>query len=478
MMFNKERLGKDEVQLQILDWDKECEKDIRTGIGFVVKEPPFSKDDTKNDFGIQSKFFGTDFGDDDAFEDRYSCKCGHMKGKLFEHELCPECHTTVELVDVDLDKYAWIVLDKYTLIHPMGYKFLSTVIGKQQLQDIISYDRKPDKNGNMVEEIDKKHPFNNIGMIEFKERYEEILYFYLKKKKQKKPLVEMLIKNKDKIFVHCIPVFSSVLRNILFISDNLITNQFDLQYNKLYSSVNALNTSEDNSILNSKKRVTVSTHVKLTKLQKTLMEIWQMCFDSLDTKNGHIKLGVIAGRINFTARNVIVPDKTLRQNEVKLSYICMMELYKFEIIAYLVNLQQISEDEAYDEWYRATINFSDKIYEIIKYMIKHRDMYILLNRPPTIDFGSIDRMKIVGVIPDIENLTLCIPQISVLSKFNADFDGDTLTLVSLKTKAQIRATEKFDPRLSYCVSQNDGLFSTDMGLIKDQIVGLSNFNRC
>ena len=115
-----------------------------------------------------------------------------------------------------------------------------------------------------------------------------------------------------------------------------------------------------------------------------------MCFDSLDTKNGHIKLGVIAGRINFTARNVIVPDKTLRQNEVKLSYICLMELYKFEIISYLVNLQQISEDEAYDEWYRATINFSDKIYEIIKYMIKHRDMYILLNRPPTIDFGSID----------------------------------------------------------------------------------------
>ena len=128
MMFNKERLGKDEVQLQILDWDKECEKDIRTGIGFVVKEPPFSKDDTKNDFGIQSKFFGTDFGDDDAFEDRYSCKCGHMKGKLFEHELCPECQTTVELVDVDLDKYAWIVLNKYTLIHPMAYKFLSTVI--------------------------------------------------------------------------------------------------------------------------------------------------------------------------------------------------------------------------------------------------------------------------------------------------------------------------------------------------------------
>lgn len=478
MMFNKEKLEKDEVQLQILDWDKECERDIRSGCGFIVKESPFSKDDEKNDYGIQSKFFGTDFGDDDAFEDRYSCKCGHMKGKLFEHEICEECHTPVELVDVDLDKYAWIVLEKYTLIHPMAYKFLATVIGQQALQDIISYDRKPDKNGNIIEDVDKKHPFKNIGMIEFKERFEEILFYYLKKKKQKRPLVETLIKNKDKIFVHCIPVFSSVLRNIVFISDNLITNEFDVCYNKLYSSVNALNKSEDNSILSKKKRITISTHVKLSKLQKILMDIWQLCFDSLNKKEGHIKDGVLAGRINFTARNVIVPDKTLRQNEVKLSYICMIELYKFEIISYLVHLQQISEDEAYDEWYRATINFSDKIYEIMKYMIKNREMYILLNRPPTIDMGSIDRMKIVGVIPDIENLTLAIPQISVLTKFNADFDGDNLTVVSLKTKKQIKATEKFDPRYSYCVSQNNGLFSTDMGLIKDQIVGLSNFNRC
>ena len=480
-MFNNKKLKPGEVQLQIMDWDKECESDLRAGLGFIVREKPFSKDDEKNDYGIQSKFFGTDFGDDDAFKERYKCRCEAMQGKLFENEICPECKTKVTLVDTDLDKYAWIVLEKYFLIHPMAFKFIDTVIPKPGLFDIISYNKKPDKDGNIsVDENDKKNPFSNIGIIEFRERFEEILLFYLKKKKQRKPIVDALIRNKDKVFVRCIPVFSSVLRPFLVRGDTITTNKFDTCYNKIYSSVKAINNSREGSVVTTKqrKRVTIPTHVKLCDLQKSLMEVWELCFETLDHKEGHIKDGVLAGRINFTARNVIIPDKTLKANEVKLSYICALELYKFEIMAYLVNIQKISESEAYDEWYRATITFSEKIYKILKYMTESRAMYILLNRPPTIDFGSINRMKIVGVIPDIDNLTLALPSLSVLTKFNADFDGDTLTVISLKTKKLIRETEKFDPVYSYAVSQNDGLFSADMGLIKDQIIGLSNFNRC
>jgi DNA-directed RNA polymerase beta' subunit len=478
-MFNTRKLKPGEVQLQIMDWDKECEKDLRSGLGFIVSEKPFSKDDEKNDYGIQSKFFGTDFGDDDAFKERYSCKCESLQGKLFENEICPECKTKVELVDTDMDKYAWIVLNKYFLIHPMAFKFIDTIIPKPGLFDIINYNNKPDRNGNVVlDEVDKKNPFANIGMIEFRERFEEILLFYLKKKKQRKPIVDALIRNKDKVFIHCIPVFSAVLRPFLVRGDSITTNKFDTGYNKIFSSVKAINNSQDGSILSGNKRVTIPTHVKLFNLQKSLMEIWNDCFETLDHKEGHIKDGVLAGRINFTARNVIIPDKTLKANEIKLSYICAMELYKFEIMSYLVNIQKISESEAYDEWYKGTINFSEKIYSILKYMTESRAMYILLNRPPTIDMGSIDRMKVVDIIPDIENLTLSLPSLSVLTRFNADFDGDTLTVISLKTKKQIKMTEKFDPVYSYCVSQNDGLFSADMGLIKDQIIGLSNFNRC
>lgn len=478
-MFSKAKLKPGEVQLQILDWDKECQMDLRSGLGFVVSQPPFTND-TKNDYGIQSKFFGTDFGDDDAFKERYSCKCGNLKGKLYEGEVCEDCKTKVELVDVDLNKYGWIVLTQYFVIHPMAFKFIDSVIPKPGLMGIIAYNNKPDKNGNVkVGEIDKKHPFNNIGMLEFRERFEEIMLFYLKKNKKRAPVVKALLENKNKLFVHSIPVFSSVLRPFLVRGDSLTTNKFDTCYNKIYSSVNAINKSQqDNSIISKKKRIAIPTYAKLFNLQKSIMELWGLCFDNLDSKTGHIKDGVLAGRINFTARNVIRPDKTLKANEVKLSYKCAMELYKFEIISYLVNIQNISQTEAYDEWYKGMIIFSEKIYSILKYMTESRPMYILLNRPPTIDFGSIDRMKVVDIIKDEDNLTLSLPSLCILTKFNADFDGDTLTVISLKTKKQIKMTEKFDPVYSYCVSQNDGLFSEDMGLIKDQIIGLSNFNRC
>ena len=140
------------------------------------------------------------------------------------------------------------------------------------------------------------------------------------------PVVKALLENKNKLFVHCIPVFSSVLRPFLVRGDSLTTNKFDTCYNKIYSSVNAINKSQqDVSIISKKKRMTIPNYAKLFNLQKSIMELWGLCFDNLDSKTGHIKDGVLAGRINFTARNVIRPDKTLRANEVKLSYKCAME---------------------------------------------------------------------------------------------------------------------------------------------------------
>ena len=58
MMFNKERLGKDEVQLQILDWDKECEKDMKLNICSnkeLHRTDLMSKLITKNKLNIEDK---------------------------------------------------------------------------------------------------------------------------------------------------------------------------------------------------------------------------------------------------------------------------------------------------------------------------------------------------------------------------------------------------------------------------------------
>ena len=108
--YNYETVGPRAV---IRDWNKDFRDDMNTGNGFVVKAKPFKKRIKDKDSnimtrgikemdGIHSPRFGTDWLDDNAFADRYSCKCGHLIGRMFEDRECPECGTKVKYVDVNL----------------------------------------------------------------------------------------------------------------------------------------------------------------------------------------------------------------------------------------------------------------------------------------------------------------------------------------------------------------------------------------
>ena len=74
------------------------------------------------------------------------------------------------------------------------------------------------------------------------------------------------------------------------------------------------------------------------------------------------------------------------------------------------------------------------------------------------------------------DFTMSLP-LRILPVLNGDFDGDNLTIVSLKTKQLIREYDRvFNPRKSMYISRNDGLFNEDFNLFKDQIIGLYEFN--
>lgn len=65
----------------------------------------------------------------------------------------------------------------------------------------------------------------------------------------------------------------------------------------------------------------------------------------------------------------------------------------------------------------------------------------------------------------------------ILTIMNADFDGDNLNQISMKTLELSKAYDKyFNPRKNMFISRNDGLFNEDMGLYKNQIIGLYEFN--
>lgn len=57
------------------------------------------------------------------------------------------------------------------------------------------------------------------------------------------------------------------------------------------------------------------------------------------------------------------------------------------------------------------------------------------------------------------------------------FDGDVINIVALKSNEFKKELNKiFNPRNSLFINRNDGLFNEDCGLMKDQLIGLFQFN--
>ena len=86
---------------------------------------------------------------------------------------------------------------------------------------------------------------------------------------------------------------------------------------------------------------------------------------------------------NYTARNVIVPDPTLRDNEVDLSYHTFRELFKPKIINYLKVYEDIPLSKAEDIWEDSFI-FNQKVYDIMMMIVKKEEVTLLINRNPTL----------------------------------------------------------------------------------------------
>jgi DNA-directed RNA polymerase beta' subunit len=466
-----------EIRLVKLDWNEECERDFIIGTGFEVTEPAFQSREQKSMYGIHSPLFATDWEDEDAFAERYTCQCGELKGRVYEGEICPRCKTKVKFRDVDLRITGWIKLYNHAIIQPIFYKMLKSIIGEKTFLEIIEFDKEITRDGVIINKK-SKNPFKGIGLVEFRERFDEIIEFYRKKKKNKAELIEEVLSEKEKIFSNCIPVYSSVLRPVSFKNETFFFNSIDRKYNSIYSLTRLLNDSDLLEIKKKKNRKkSMDESTVLQSVQKKLMELWDLIFMQINQKDGHIKDQILGGRINFSARNVIIPDPTLKADEIKLGYLAFLELYKYEIIAHLAKMNDISENEAYDQWYRATINFNQKIYEIMMYLVKKIKPRVVINRNPTINYGSMLAMKVVEVKAEYkDDFTMSLP-IQILRVLNADFDGDILNIISLKVKKLIKAYDRtFNPRKNMFISRNDGRFNNDFNLFKDQLIGLYEFN--
>ena len=456
-----------ETRLERINLDDERELDLLTNNGFIVSDSQGIKKDLKDDYSIFSPKFGQTLKDLNPFANRYRCECGQTQHKINDGIKCKQCGTKVRYVDDNFDYTGWIVLnDPYVIIHPGLYKSIEFIIGKDTLQNILNVEKPKDEDGHEMEvEPPADEPYFNIGMMDFVEKFDEIMKYYINKKKTKMSYYEDIMQHRRSVFTHSIPVFTTLLRPY-----ELDTKSFYFEdTNSIYTMINKLKTSINNESLKIF-RLKKSKLQSLYDMQMKVNELYASIEAILSGKKGALRT-LIGGRYNFTSRNVIVGEPTLRIDEVSLPYSALIELLQQPIINILHKTYSMSYSDAYDFWYKSCITENDTIKDIIWSLIKNhkngRGLPVLINRNPTINYGSILQMHCVRMT---SGYTMGIP-LQILKPLAADFDGDVINILHIINDAFYQRTfEVFKPRNSMYISKNDGMFNNQVNHQRDTII--------
>ena len=472
-------------KITIIDLDKESKEDIRSGNGFQISSPKNSnKKDMKDPDGIYSSRFGQKLGDVNPYADRYSCECGNLKSRINHGMECPMCHTKVKYVDDNFKMFGWIILkEPYHIIHPKFYDSLDFIFGEspyntekkkikgRKLKNILNYSPDVDQHG-FAEECSfkpKNEPFYGIGMYEFYNRFDEILDYYIKKYPKKQAYYDEIQEHRDIIFCHSIPVFTTHLRPADVIDDHFFFEPCNAMYNMINRLAYSIN--KDKRKMNNNYKI---KNIQLYELQMKFMELVNEVMNILTGKRGQLR-NLVGGRYSYSCRAVIRQDATLRCDQVKLPYVTLVKCLQQQIINILVRNYNISPSEAHKIWFRAIAKKDERIGEIINSIIAAstpEGLPIILNRNPTINYGSVLQMFCIGYT---DTLTISVP-LQVLKLLAADFDGDVLNVMMIINKAFFeRCNIVFNPRNAMYISRIDGRLNSDMLVQRDTLINANTY---
>lgn len=406
------------VRLAVINLDDECKKDLSNGKGFIISDSASINVALKSDTSIFSSKFGRSMQDENPYSHRFSCKFGCTQGAFFAvpndaNWVCPHCHTEVKMVGDDFTFFGWIVLsDNYRVISPVMYMELCSLIGRDNLETILEPAMECDTNGNPLSAYDKKllrkknarkykkkgtidTTYEAIGMTGFYEKFDEIIYYFYKKKRTIKQEVYNFIKeHRDCVFTHSIPVYTTQLRIAKVEAKRFTFEKTNAAYNlmaKLVATVNRDNLSIYRNI-KLQNQLLWDIQTKLNELSDEIIRI-------LADKKGVMR-STISGRTAFSSRVIIVPDSSLRMDEVRLPYTCLVLLLEQIIVNILQSSYNITYAAAYKIWYYASLKQDQRVLDIINGLINMDKIHVLINRNPTIHYQSIVWKRVVGVNTD------------------------------------------------------------------------------
>ena len=446
------------------------------------------RDVTPIEGGIYSSELGN-IVDTDKDLREYSCYCGKLNSRLREGDICDECGTVCkETFGADLEKYGWIHLGDYYIIQPDAYEMIKSVVGAKNLERILKYQVNIDIDGNSIDisKVDTKAaPFQNIGMMEFKKHFVEVMNYYASIKPAKAEKAKFLISMRQRIFTNYIPVFSNLLRPAYASSKKKM-----FSYDKLNSYLTSILSSAKLLKNGTSKRLKDGgDKILLWAIQEQLQSYYSMTISAkLSGKHKVIRNTILSARTSFSSRAVITSltdNRYLGMDHIVLNYKQFIEIYTLLILNCMMrgignpNFRNMTLFElvAYLKKAKYSSEIDESIYFICEFFIKNhkQGLWIVLNRNPTMDLGSQQTLKVVHVIKDANACVMQVPLTS-LSAQTGDFDGDTLNVFALMEFRVVKAyIDGFSPRNLLLDRTGDGLIDTNFIPIKDHYTVANSF---
>lgn len=485
IMYESDREDLTELltQMEILNFDEECAKDLREGNGFIVSDQKGIRKDLEDPDGLYSPVrFGASLKDTNPTIDRWKCKCTEpgkgIRGRINQGMICPVCNSEVREVPENFGMFAWMRLrnpnDKY--IHPLMYQKIASLIGAKKLKDIITYKRTQDIDGNsMPYEFDPSHPYENVGMIYFKEHFDEIINFFYANKATKRDQYLDIMNNRDKVFTSCIPAYTIKLRPIDQDGRSLYHEDSNSMFNIMNTNVTCLN----------KREIGLQTNIEVVEaqllhIQMTYEKLYKYILNILTGKKGNIRQ-LFAGRYNFTGRCVITPNNKLQIDEVKMPYKTLLVYLEPRIINVLVKTGY-SYEAAAEKVYRAKLKADPYIADIINSFIKQhpsgRGIPVMINRNPSLKLGNLLQVFCVEMNENLDDDYTMSTSERILALIDGDYDGDAINNMLIINKSFLGVSYTvFNPRNNMMISKNTGMVNSATMPTKDGIVVPASFCR-
>ena len=166
-------------------------------------------------------------------------------------------------------------------------------IGEKDFNAIIEPVNKKDEDGHEIVDYKrpKDEPFHGIGMIDFYNRFDEIMEYYLAKKPNKKDYYDDIMKNRRNVFIQSIPVYTTALRPYHLDGGVFHFEGTNAIYNMIASLASRIN--DDKTTMSRKKK---PKDQLLYKLQMKYKELYDELLKIISGKKGSIRT-LFGGRL-------------------------------------------------------------------------------------------------------------------------------------------------------------------------------------